>query len=670
MPNIKLSQTQASLIGLKLRERKESGLNQKGGAEQWWAEVEKRYRNEAPPDPGAGLVAFHVPFSQPRQDALTAQCCTVIGKQEPYMLATNVADTGAQDRLQRLVHVLWQAAGFELQIRKASTIAGNTNAAFYRLTPKKKGAGATGQALAGNISLRPGVQIDVMHGKDVVVFPAGLGGIEGCTYVGHRLYPRVKDVLDLQDIGVYFKNAKIQEGQSPDEHDDTGAAQHARTFLSDWGADLKESQTELWTGLAKMDLSDFGEGLPKGEKWYIATFADATQELLAIEEYPYSRPWYFHVFYIADELVFWSGRSVARNLYGLGSAYNNCHSMLYTAVARMAGPVVFGPRLDEKYTKWGFGDYIGSDNPIQPWSPQVRVQTDGLVKQIELFDQRGDEVARISRNAAGAQGGPNATATEQSIIAANVAVGLEEYIANFSSPLSPMAALTCEMVEMDFATIGMAYWRDVPQVDPQTGEQTLVKEPIATQQDLAEAAIWEPNGKSPAHTPQMKQQGAQLLAKMCENPTFGLKPYGIAGVILNTGPLSGTDGLQMTEEEYDAAQKAAAEQQQAELAAKEQPQQSLSQSLGLKAADLSEEQLAWVLEQDGMPANIANPKKAVNGASNTAAGPSGVVDVQGGAGAQVVPGASPLSQIQRMLQSRPPVVPGGPNVQPGGGAGP
>jgi hypothetical protein len=149
------------------------------------------------------------------------------------------------------------------------------------------------------------------------------------------------------------------------------------------------------------------------------------------------------------------------------------------------------------------------------------------------------------------------TATENSIIAAGVAVGLEEYIANFSTFLPDAATFTFELLDVHFAD-----WAD------DAMNLGIV------QQEVSSPCIWEPNGKSPGNTPGAKLQALSQIAQAVEafanippgNPT-GIDPYNyIAALVANSG-LTAADNIQIPRQQMEQ------QQMQAQMSAMAQQQQ-------------------------------------------------------------------------------------------------
>lgn len=516
-------------LGRLLRDLTFAGLAAKGSVEQWWGACEEYHRNEfhESDSPGPGVPPLAIPFSQPRLDMLTSQVCAVLGKQDPYMLADEITgDDTVETAQESLVHKFWQKAGFEAKLRKGSAICTDTNLVWFRFAFERT------QDLPFN-----GMIIDVIHPKDIVIYPAGVEGISGARLTGHRFYRRYRDVVSLQNHGVYFEDAAVVGGQTPMDHDETGEIRNSGADPTATGPDRNDRMVELWQVIFK-----FAENEEDDEKWYAATITAETGALLCCSEYPYSRPWYFDAGYIVENNdAYYPGVSVGRHLSALQDATNKVSSMLYGGGMMGASPPVFGPELSEKDFRYGPGQYIPSDRPATSFfSPSVRFNGAPLQSQYEVFQQIGDQTARVSANTMGALQARDTTATENSIIASGVSVGLEEYIANFSAHLGDAAAFTVELLTHHFND-----WHR---------EAELLK---ITPEVLLAPCLWEPNGKTPGNTPGAKLAAAQKIVELftacagmpmgAPNPT-GIDIYELTKVILVNSGLGGADNIQVPKE--------------------------------------------------------------------------------------------------------------------------
>ena len=177
-------------LGQYLQQLIQAGLAAQGNAVQWWEKCLENHRNEFSDDskPGEGMSSLHIPFAQPRQDMLTAQVCSAVAKQDPYMLASDAAGRGdVEEKKEKVLHRFWQRAGFEKAIRKASSLTTDTNLAWIRVAWDRT-------------SKKPfsGLILDVIEPWNLVIYPPRQTGIVGSRLAGHRFYSSFKSVTILQ----------------------------------------------------------------------------------------------------------------------------------------------------------------------------------------------------------------------------------------------------------------------------------------------------------------------------------------------------------------------------------------------------------------------------------------------------------------------------------------
>lgn len=567
MPNIPLATSVRRNLGSRFREWVDAGLNAKGtGPSGWWREVTAFYENRLPETPGKNIVPWHVPLSQPRQDSLTANVCTVIAKQEPIMLC-DLEDSEAAGRRQRFVHKVWTNAGIDPCLRKGSSHATNYNRCFYKITPKATSrlqatvadSGVFGMQMSPAATQCPGVDISVILPTEMTVFPALLGGCQEATLVGNRLYKTIGSCNRLITSGFYYKDATDLPEDNPENHDELGSKQHSGASIG-LVVDHTNGGVELFDLVVTFDLSEIDSSAPKGYKRYRATLAFGNNELLALEPYPesYRYVWYFEGFYKPMSDSYWPETSIARDLKPLQDAYNKLSGTMYTYAQAAAKPLIFGPPPDtgEDFLQTEAFTYFASSEQMQPFSPTISFQAQPLVEEGQRIERVADVVARVSQNTMGSIQGRSTTATTDSIVAAGVAVGLEEWIGNFATPLPLMAEHTEDVMRGQYDAISKYYTMPgpvqpgLPNPDGTPGEPIPGEPvPLVTYDELMAPTVWRVNGMSPSATPQAKVQAATQLAAMMQDPATGLDAYEVAGTVLRNSPLSGVANLQLPKAE-------------------------------------------------------------------------------------------------------------------------
>ena len=445
-PNlVPLSQDKRDKIAVQIKEDIDAGIETQGGMTNWWLEAERAYLNEAPStqtqlDQGpndSGYPVFTMPLTQTRVDMLGAQVATVVIKQNPLMTDT-ADDSSVAEPRQKLLHRVWTDARFGSAVTKATNMCGVKDLAIYRFCPGTQ---------AGTI------RIDAIDPQDFSVFPALPEGIQAAATVGHRTNRRRNVVEAMQKRGEYYPTGDLPSSTQAD-HDLDHEQIHTQSELSRQSSNRGNQLIEIWDCVVRLDLKDTGD-----EELYRATLDYTGCQLLSLEKYEFSYIWYFRSIYIGSSKYFYSGSSVARNLDPCQTAKNNMFSAFYGGVMSAAAPDVFGPPLDsgEKMTKVGLRDYVPTESGVAPFSPGGAFNGSPFPAMIAMIERDADMVSRVSQNTQGAQATGQTTATEQSIIAAGVAVGLEMFIGNFTLEFPMAAAHTQEMIAADYDAFAERY---------------------------------------------------------------------------------------------------------------------------------------------------------------------------------------------------------------------
>lgn len=544
----------------------DNSQEQKGdGPTGWWEEIERMYRCESDQTTQqykvvqdriskvqkdkTGIAMFRLPqILHSRANALNAQMATVITRQLRYASVTEGVPSQIARKKEVLIHRLWQDGGFVDAIRKAGITATLLNKGVFRIYPE----------YGDGYGKRKGVCVEALHPKDVGFGPSGVNR-EDWSFCAHRKYTRQRRVKDKMRAGEYFDISGTFQVSDPSQHDDTGMYRHAKTCLALQPEENDSRVIQQICGQVRLDLSKKNTNQERTgqEQWYRFVLAYDNKELLSLTPYGYSQPEYFFNHVMPELTVGWGGMSVGRMLYPIQDGVNKIVAVFYEMGMRGAMAPVIGPELasGEKYSELPAGAYVATDEQQQPWSPSVTVQLQPLLEYVVASERWADQVARISQNTLGTIAGRQTTATTDSIIAAGVQVGQEEYLANFTSCFPDMARHTEEIALSMYGDLAEYY-------EGRIG--TDGEEPI-TPEEIAAECSWEPTGKNPNSTPMAKVQDAMQLVEIAMNaPQFGYDQYELGKVIAENSSLVGIQ-VQKPREKVQEEMQAAAEAEQAML---------------------------------------------------------------------------------------------------------
>lgn len=536
------------------------GVSSRDGLEAIWEQNERIYRNEiaGPRSVLDGLEPFHVPLSQPRQDQLVAITSNIICTQKPYMLCDCGDTEGARAR-EMVVHREWERANFDLVIQELGQIATNTNRGILRVTYAHDPSGIlTGDATTTSPKRSQvkfsGINLEVIHPYNFICLPATVNGIRGAYAVGHRFYRTVADIRELQRLGKYIKPT---DGSEPLSGGDTplttmAGDQFRYAGISDDPAyDPSMEKVELWDIIVKLsggpDLDS-----PSNQRYYRATYANTDRCLLAFEEYPFSRPWYFGFGFLLDQNQFWSGRSIARNLAPLQDAYNSIHTALYNGAMMSSMPPVFGPKPSgEKSSYYGYGEYVEVTGGDSIQVPTIQFRGEPLERQAASIERIADLVSRVSENMMGATNRTEITATQTEVVSSGANAGLQAYIRCFTDSLPEAASFTMELLH--------SYYPMWQHENPESAAALPYGE-------FEDYGLWTTAGKSPMSTRTARLQSLQMLLQtglqlQSAGIDVGIQWYEFVRTILENADLVGNDKIQMSPEEMAKQQQLQMEQQ-------------------------------------------------------------------------------------------------------------
>jgi len=597
--NIKLKAKERDDIARRIRDMIDAADGQKGSAPNgWWRSVYDKYLGVAPDqDESSTIAQFMLPHTiRPRSDALNAQICTVIGRQDPYMTAAEGVPAEVARRKERALHRMWQDAKFDVAIRKAGIPAILLNKAIYRVYPEY-----------GDYNARVGCCIEVIHPKNFFCYPASLNGKEDWSLACHRQWKRIRTIKDKMRAGSYFditgKMNKPLVESDPSQYDETGEIEHSNTAIANHSPENDSKPVRIDVGQVKLDLSPpNADGERTGEeKWYRFELAYDSVELLSLSPYGFTQCEYFFGSLLPELEMFWGGNALGRAAYPIQDAADKNWSTYHTMGHNAAKRLIVGPGgIDgSTHVTADWGEYYGNDDIQQPMSFPITPQLAPLLDGLDRLERMADQNFRISQNTLGTIQGKKTTATTDSIVAAGVQVGVEEFIANFSEPFPAMAQHTEEIALHLFADLVSYY-----------GEESFP----ATPEDLAMRTTWETTGKSPNATPEAKIQHGLMLSEVAADPEYGIDKYKLGSVLTREGPLAGVEGIQKTleqmQQEAEAIAQAEQEAQQEMMAA--QGQQAEQEQMA-KANESEDKLVHGVVGELVKAATRPAPQKPTNG---------------------------------------------------------
>ena len=566
-------------LGLMLSEWVTACENSKGELVEKWRQGWEYLRNESidtgdpTPNQSSDMTARPIPYVQPRVDTLCANMAGVILSQDPPMICdSGVDDSDVGDTLNRIGQLAWEEGGFKLSVAENCVNASITNKAIWRIAFNFKQAGMESQVggtsrFSGGLEWC-GVELDAISPDDFYIAPPEQK-MQAATMVGRRFYMLASEIAERIKLEDYFdvplaKKTRNQEGKevleivgsdTSQDDDETGGVADSLTQPITFDSYPELAQIKLCELYVK--LAPQPGAL---RQTYKAIIAPDHGSLLKFEIWPYSRTPFFAGKLKLDPSAkqFWEGRSVARDLGPLASAFNNDHTLFYNSAHATANPNLLTSQplgVKNAFFSEGGGsiqevdDSSGMPLEDQIWQPNIQFHGEALGNDIESLERYGDIVARTSTNQLGATDSKEVTATQTQAIAQGSSAGINDFIRWFTEPFPEMMTFTMELLS------DPRHWRiwaplwgfsDVPY-------------------DILQRRVrWTVAGSSVSDLPQIRFAMLGQLAKFSEDPSLGWDRRKLGKMILGASGLPGAQSIAMPDAEYEAQmqQQAAMNQQQ------------------------------------------------------------------------------------------------------------
>lgn len=492
---VKLDDAELNNLGLDLHRWIIAGIAEQGALPERWEQLEKDYSTQ-PTAGGVELIPGQPPrcfnITQSRVDQLVGGVCGPMTANQPYFVAKAYGqDESSVKMAENTVYYLQRVADFERRLRMATRMTCMAAPAIFRFMLRDEGDEDIDISLSGNEKVLP--RLDVIHPKDFVIYPAAVHDIRRAVLVGQRLWFTLQEIQDLQESGDYLPGEIAPVGENPQDYE-VGRRK-------DW------SMTEETAGIVPPEhfLIQCYEVLFKGtleddtRKWYRAIIALQQKQVLLIERYPYSQPWYFEHFLDEEYGAFYRANPPAQKLQQIQSAVNDVTNLMIDGSIFSAFPAGFtnARMLKQDFMKYEAGtlNYIDGDPNSIHWTkcdfdPKV------MPELIEKFEDWADSAIRISQAGMGQEFKSGTTATEASGILAGQQAGLDEYRANAAMSGVRLCDFIRELAFLHHdelqATFGEAY-------------------PCSDRGCLEKPLMWEAAGKTSENLPQTIINKLQML---------------------------------------------------------------------------------------------------------------------------------------------------------------
>lgn len=492
-----LTRQQTEALGRRIADEIAAAQQVKSGLTERWRQSESLYRNE----PGAsgirvieGVEPLHIPLIQPQVDRICNSVFESLTAQYPMMQA--VAESGDQhdaDRIERLVQVMLDRAGFERVFPNVLRTAALCGLGILRLTLTNEGA-----------------RLEPIHPNDFVVYPHSFPDLDRAKTVGHRFYLTSAEIDSLVRSG----HCKRPDPQPSDDPDTDPSGRNPQYDLTGPHKPIEgdDDLLELWEVLTRVEI----DGTQTTCRAVIEPHAG---QLLALEKYPYSRPWYVDVRFSDEWGKFWPAGSIAQNLKDIQFLYSDLHNVMIwgSLVAAFPAMLLTGGSLGDKVRSYGPAQIIETPGAVQLQSVPVQFNAGAIPGMIEQVEKVAETVTRISRLGLGRQLRPNTTATEAASIVRYQNQGEQQYLAFAAQSVRALCELCQEFVRVHPGPIEAIYPSAAP--SPLSAGSSPIRFEVTgrTQQNLPDALL----------------EKLRFLLDLAHDPESGLDTASVIRAIMN-----------------------------------------------------------------------------------------------------------------------------------------
>jgi hypothetical protein len=521
----------------------------------------------------------HHPVTQPIIDAFVAQQYNAITMNSEYVSGETYGQSKELTiNVGKTIQHFYKAGGFDDALDELLLITALTGVAFLRQTMTVDVDGLLSTRSNPDIMRSgpiryAGLNFDVIHPRDIAVYPVNAPNIEACSVVAHRVQMmRRAEIVELQKAGRYLSKDEVggltETTGNADEDESAASIAWSRGMDDSINAtEPGDHQIEVWTGLAKLALTEKDEF----ERWYEFVLAKGSDELLQIREYAYPRPWYFP-FYVKRE----PGRliprsSPAQDLQGLQRSTNELYNQYLDAAYAATLPCYVAEESaivdqDIQLTPGKIVPISGLTKETFQQFP-IGANQEAALQAIQHNVELAQLVARVSSNSMGNSIPSGTTATEASIIQAGNSANANYALRVFSRGLAEAWGFAQMLIADEFALMKQFYGDaiPVPEMDEATG--------MAGEQAMRWPIRWDVTGKEVNSNQAANYQTLVTLLSVAGQlqqmgmPVFDIPAIGTA--------LANASGL--TDAYNILLDPAVAEQQRAEFQAQQQARAQIEQ---------------------------------------------------------------------------------------------
>lgn len=402
---------------------------------------------------------YNVALIQPRVDALVGDVVGGMLQANPFWVnrlihvsqSSNATDTGQalvseseqmRERAEKTLDFAFRRAGLDRRLREAGMEAVLKGRGVLRLRFESIGEAGSDHndvPLAKGVNHYAGLSMDTVRLEDFVIYPSYAESVQQARTVGHAFTQRLRTIRSRQASGEYFDDVVLSNSGD------------TTTLVGD----AEDEGKICYDLLFRYAPEEGGE-----EEWFRATLAYSDRKLLAIERYPYRRPWYFAPAFKLEPNRFLPERSIAAKAIEMQTLMNDCMTlnMVGSLAASLRTVIATGVHFDQQNVRLGLGEVLAvRQTPSHLMETTSAFDPGATIALIPLIERMTDAVFRMGAPGLGSFSSAQRTATEHSIVAEGQSRGYSEYRSMFADELNRMAHFGAHLIADNFAAF-KSFW--------------------------------------------------------------------------------------------------------------------------------------------------------------------------------------------------------------------
>ena len=337
---------------------------------------------------------------------------------------------------------------------------------------------------------------------DMMFYPCQVKDQTRCKTIGHRSSLMRWEIDELVRSKVYRKDVDVAKlGLASTAIAQDAIEVHTAATVAD------DDEIAFWELCTKLKLA----GDSKRE-WIIVCLETESRQILSIERYPYSTPWYFVFKTSTKEKTMFPRDSLGGVFQHLQLNYNDIHTVIFQGSLMAAFPTAFisGGMLTNKVTTYKPGQLIETGDDIKVQYIETRFNPGSLGAESEKIEEIADSLAGTSQLASSENLNPNTSATAVHGLLNADSENKDNYVENVETTFQMLFRYLLELLEVH-----------APAISARMGPKWEIQPDANVDRRTIDV---QPTGGGATTDPRFLTQKLAMLQQMSQDPNSTLDP--------------------------------------------------------------------------------------------------------------------------------------------------